>query len=693
MPFTLNLFMILNLVWSSETKCSPTTFYKNCWIRRFPGIFIDIDESQRRGAQLLKFYQEETALKCSRTCCLTRNFSCNLAMFHYDTVQESVNCFHLHCPTLESCIPRHRGNVILYNISAGVDPDLLVFGKYFPSNVRVWPHLSSRPNSSDLLASDKRQFNRPAVSPVQKQTTLSPKGGLTSPKNSNKVISGSSFVTFPSSPVMTTSTSPEQALRSSSTHSTLSTMIASTSVTPVNSTPLPITTSSTFMNSILPPVTTSTSSIMSTISPIPSSTSTQPLAMTNSTLFNSTSPLNTSKPTIFHSTPPSSINIYSSVNSTAPPVTNKPSSFKSNSPPVITEPSLLNSTALPVMTNSNSFTSTPPALTARPTLLNSTALPIITNPISFNSTPSPVITSPTSTKSIPLSMKTKPTPIKSISSTVTTGLSSINSTHSPAKVRPITATPAPQVIMVKSTFSPSKAPAIMIHSSYTKDTPLHSTIGPITSITPPTVVITPTIKTPSSTLASIAHATPPSSLMSKSSSALTSPISSHMTRSTPVTSTSPLKMTIDVQTTILALYTNSTGGNHTTHSQSSAIPRYPGPLLLPTSTHAHSIPAGPANIDSGKQYPNDTKGYVSRNHTEVEVGSGKPNTVTPTWHIAVKALLVPIVVVSAVLLTCCCTTLMAINWRGKRKGHYRTSWGKKKGSMQLVKYVIIRERF
>uniref|UniRef100_A0A3B3S1H3 MANSC domain containing 4 n=1 Tax=Paramormyrops kingsleyae TaxID=1676925 RepID=A0A3B3S1H3_9TELE len=302
--------------------CSPTTFYKNCWIRRFPGIFIDIDESQRRGAQLLKFYQEETALKCSRTCCLTRNFSCNLAMFHYDTVQESVNCFHLHCPTLESCIPRHRGNVILYNISAGEGCS------------HVAPHLFD-----------------------------------------------------------------------------------------------------------------------------------------------------------------------------------------------------------------------------------------------------------------------------------------------------------------------------------------------------------------------IAHATPPSSLMSKSSSALTSPISSHMTRSTPVTSTSPLKMTIDVQTTILALYTNSTGGNHTTHSQSSAIPRYPGPLLLPTSTHAHSIPAGPANIDSGKQYPNDTKGYVSRNHTEVEVGSGKPNTVTPTWHIAVKALLVPIVVVSAVLLTCCCTTLMAINWRGKRKGHYRTSWGKKKGSMQLVKYVIIRERF
>lgn len=87
MPFTLNLFMILNLVWSSETKCSPTTFYKNCWIRRFPGIFIDIDESQRRGAQLLKFYQEETALKCSRTCCLTRN--CKFVFFNLNLKRNS----------------------------------------------------------------------------------------------------------------------------------------------------------------------------------------------------------------------------------------------------------------------------------------------------------------------------------------------------------------------------------------------------------------------------------------------------------------------------------------------------------------------------------------------------------------------------------------------------------------------------
>uniref|UniRef100_A0A674B7N5 MANSC domain containing 4 n=1 Tax=Salmo trutta TaxID=8032 RepID=A0A674B7N5_SALTR len=166
------LLTILSLVYYTESRCSPTTYYKNCWIRQYPGIFIDIEESQRRGAQLLKYYQEETALKCSRTCCLTRNFSCNLAIFHYDTIHENVNCFHMHCPTLESCILSYRGNVILYNITKGVDPDLLVFGKYFTSNVRVLPHLYTRVNASQPLASDKRQFNRPPVPPVQPLTIV-----------------------------------------------------------------------------------------------------------------------------------------------------------------------------------------------------------------------------------------------------------------------------------------------------------------------------------------------------------------------------------------------------------------------------------------------------------------------------------------------------------------------------------------
>uniref|UniRef100_A0A3Q4HM71 Seven cysteines N-terminal domain-containing protein n=1 Tax=Neolamprologus brichardi TaxID=32507 RepID=A0A3Q4HM71_NEOBR len=154
-----------------------------------------------------------TALKCSRTCCLTRNFSCNLAIFHYDTTQEILNCFHLHCPTLESCILSHRDNVLCFSCKRciafvvvtyfgitkkkslpikrldkntsknmkskqtstffrilGVDPDLLVFGKYFTSNVRVLPHHYSRNNASEPLLSDKRQFIHPPP-PVKPSTT------------------------------------------------------------------------------------------------------------------------------------------------------------------------------------------------------------------------------------------------------------------------------------------------------------------------------------------------------------------------------------------------------------------------------------------------------------------------------------------------------------------------------------------
>ncbi|KAF0040609.1 hypothetical protein F2P81_006507 [Scophthalmus maximus] len=208
MNVTRGLLAVLSVLRHAEASCSPTSYYKNCWIRRFPGIFLDIGESQRRGAQLLRHYQEETALKCSRTCCLTRNFSCNLAIFHYDATQENVNCFHLHCPTLESCILSHRGNVVLYNITKGVDPDLLVFGKYFTSNVRVLPHHYSRANASEPLPSDKRHFLHPpppAVPPLTSAPTGKP------PTIAGRVLSTTAAATMRSisqPTVVSTTTTP-----------------------------------------------------------------------------------------------------------------------------------------------------------------------------------------------------------------------------------------------------------------------------------------------------------------------------------------------------------------------------------------------------------------------------------------------------------------------------------------------------
>lgn len=75
---TAQVLLVLALAVESDTLCSPTTFYKNCWIRRFPGLLIDLQESQKRGAKVLKIYAEVSPQQCSRTCCLLRNGECLL---------------------------------------------------------------------------------------------------------------------------------------------------------------------------------------------------------------------------------------------------------------------------------------------------------------------------------------------------------------------------------------------------------------------------------------------------------------------------------------------------------------------------------------------------------------------------------------------------------------------------------------
>ncbi|XP_072242343.1 uncharacterized protein [Leuresthes tenuis] len=259
MNVTRGLLAVLSLAYHTESRCSPTSYYKNCWIRRFPGIFIDIEESQRRGAQLLRLYQEESALKCSRTCCLSRNISCNLAVFHYDAIQENVNCFHLNCPTLESCILGHKGNVVLYNITKGADPDLLVFGKYFTSNVRVLPHHYSRVNGSDPLPSDKRQFIHPPP-PAAGPLTSAPSVKPSTPARAVHTTAAQQSTSHPKAVFTTEKTPPSFVNRAQTT--------APTTSAPRFTSPLP-TTATTDGNPETPPVFSTTTAQPSPSTPVP----------------------------------------------------------------------------------------------------------------------------------------------------------------------------------------------------------------------------------------------------------------------------------------------------------------------------------------------------------------------------------------------------------------------------------------
>lgn len=104
------------------------------------------------------------------------------------------------------------------------------------------------------------------------------------------------------------------------------------------------------------------------------------------------------------------------------------------------------------------------------------------------------------------------------------------------------------------------------------------------------------------------------------------------------------------------------------------------------TTFSQSTTSPPTSPESSKQYPNDTKDEgVSGEDTSGGLGPG--------WHVAAHSLLVAVAICVTVLLSCCCSILLVVSWRGQRKrmGRYRTSWRGKKGSMRLIKYVLVKE--
>lgn len=116
--------------------------------------------------------------------------------------------------------------------------------------------------------------------------------------------------------------------------------------------------------------------------------------------------------------------------------------------------------------------------------------------------------------------------------------------------------------------------------------------------------------------------------------------------------------------------------------------------LSPTPPTSLQPPKAP---ESSERSPNDTEGSVATNHTSGgEGGQAEEDSeggLGPGWPVAAHTLTVVVAVGIVVLLCCCCPFLSLVSWRGRRKrtGHYRAPQGGRRGSMRLIKYVVVRE--
>ncbi|XP_075711865.1 MANSC domain-containing protein 4 [Rhinoderma darwinii] len=184
---TLLLLSLLDIPWIlclSSALCPHTTFYHGCWIRRFPGLFLSFSGSEQRGARVLQRRPEPSAQLCSRKCC--HQESCNVAVFYSETSAENGDCHLVYCPEPESCLLQLQERSVLYTVTAGVDPDLLVFDKLGhidlnPRSSLKWERLNisqvltaSPPVSSAVSPSKEPHVNLLPTRPHEEPTVHPP---------------------------------------------------------------------------------------------------------------------------------------------------------------------------------------------------------------------------------------------------------------------------------------------------------------------------------------------------------------------------------------------------------------------------------------------------------------------------------------------------------------------------------------
>ncbi|GAA6095745.1 uncharacterized protein PB18E9.04c [Tachysurus ichikawai] len=687
MIVTWRFLSILSLVSYTESECSSTSYYRDCWIRRFPGLHVDPEESQRRGAQLLQLYRGDSAQNCSRACCLSSNSSCNVAVFHYYTTQDSVNCFHLHCPTLESCMLHQRANVIVYNVTKGMDPDLLIFGKPFPSNAQVHPYLASL-NISDSSGTDRRQFNRPHMEP---SSSAHPTILASTPITSTSTPA-SSFPISTSPPLSVYSTQdkqdtfPASAIQPTSALKQSSHLISSRII--INNPSTDPTIMSTTNTSPAPRRSIQTSVRFTTrqTSSIPQPTHTSSITITPSQLSSQLG---------FQSLGTTSAYTISQIVSTE---------LKT----------------MPYLAFSTTFSSGRTTGTGETTTVS---VPLTSTPESSTGV---------STR-MPVTLKTTPPSSIGMTPTLTVPLSSTlqrNTGKTPTKIFPFSS--APQIITEETSTLPVSLSSILqsrTEKSPTLTVPLPSTLQSRTKETitlPVSLSSNPQTDTGKTTTQTIL---PPAQLSSTSTSIASTPafIPVKTTTGYGTTTTGPQLMTNSLTTTSWfynqAQTPQSTASplkvkKITPSSTTDGVQKYSNinvgttdvsvTNISPTTLNRlhssvaasennsglHTSPTIPTILEDSQPYPNDTKGYISRNVTTGNspqpVSDGELSQV---WHLAANSVLVALATCAALAFGCCCSVLMVASWRGRRrrKGRYQTKLKGKKCSMRLIKYVFVRE--
>lgn len=632
-----------------------------------------------------------------------------------------------------------------------MDPDLLIFGKSFSSNVQVIPQMATF-NTSDLSGTDKRQFNRPHMEP---SSSAHPTILVTSPKTSTSTpISISPISSSPPITVYSTqdnqNTLPASAIQTSTTLEQSSQLISTRVIThpltdpsiisttkaspaprstmqpsfsfinrQTSSTPQPAYTfSTTITPSQLSSQITSSVTSFSQVGLLRTTT----IGQIASTEFKTLPYLSTSTTFISQTTTTTTIPITSTLESStvkttakAVPLTNTPESsmLETKTTPVPLT-SMLKSSTVETTANSPPLISTLEGSTKEVTTM---PIPLTTTPLNNPQETTVVTVSLSSTlqsstkksttmlvpllnalKSITGETTTSPVPFVNISQSSTGETTTMQGT-SQSGIQETTTMPVPLLTIPEkreTTTTPPVSLASILQSSKRES---------IANITHPTVQLSsaseslassplPPVKTPTGYAKTLTGPQVMANIFATTGPPLIAQIPNHTAspligkRITPTSTTdSPSQgyTNIHLVTTDVSVNTVRPTTLNRLHTSAAASE---------TNSGLNTSPTTPTTVEDSQPYPNDTKGYVSRNFTT----GNSPQPVsdgglTQVWHLAANTVLVALATCAALACGCCCSVLMAASWRGRRrrKGRFQTTLRGKKGSMRLIKYVFVRE--